>query len=290
MAPAHKDNKCGTLFWATDAAIFGLVGAIVVFGASFLEFALLLVSFFYAWFLIGTLGVMLVAMRLIFFAIIPTLIKYAKPIVIYINYLRDVFDTVENFFIVVINIFELVIEAVAALTFGAWDPGKMSFVKFVKYNQITVKEYLDELTIIQTECAHIDSTASIADQWVPHLIDEATCPYYRAMWPLPHHIGPHIYNTFGKWVSNPEPWLGNNCNANTTTKHGVLCASLAVGYPMLEVVLPSVILGIFALSVLGPMTRVITYFIRAAIDIVMIVACNLSTAIHTSEAVLKMLC
>jgi hypothetical protein len=289
MAPVN-DNKCGKLFWATDAAIFGLVGSVVVFGASFLEFAILMISFFYAWFLVGTLGVMLIAMRLIFFAIIPTLIKYAKPIVIYINYLRDVFDTVENFFIVVINIFELVIEAVAALTLGAWDPGKMSFVKFVKYNQISVKEYLDELTLIQTECVHIDSTASIADQWVPHLIDEATCPYYRALWPLPYNVGPHVYNTFGVWVSNPEPWVGNNCDANTTTKHGVLCASLAVGYPMLEVVLPSIILGIFTLSVLGPMTRVLAYTLRTANDLVRIVACNIVIAVHKSEEILRLLC
>jgi len=264
------------------------VAAVTVeFVFSFFEFGLLLASFFYAWSMVLGLGVGLIVLRFAFFALVPFMLEFAVPIVDIINIILVLLTLMEDAVITLVDVVIEVMDAVSAL-FG--DPMDVKTIDYKGFTTITYAEFEDELKLIATECHPIDSTAAIVDQWLPELIDEEFCPVYRSLWPLPYDIGPSLYNTFGAWVSDPTPWEGNNCDRVVETKHGVLCGSIAVGYPILEVLFPSVIVGIFILSSGSQLAAIIRFAVDTTVEIVFGLATSVLHVIEEIDKVVQRAC
>ena len=224
----------------------------VIFAASLAEFWVLMVAFFYAWFTIGAGGLTLVVMRGAFIELIPFLISIAVPACDLLNAFLIAFGIVEEGAIVVINV---VIGLISIFDH------RLHHIKPAKFHQISYHEYVRDLRIIGKECVPIDSTYAIAEQFVPSFLSDSLCPVYRAMWPLPYDIAQTLYQPMSAVVADPTPYPGNNCDRNETARHGLLCAGIGVGYPVVEVVLPTVIIGIFILSSGGPFFAMIVEII-----------------------------
>ena len=229
--------------YAKTVELTGFYG--VELAASLAEYALLLISFFYAWLLVLGVGITLVVMRQGFLDLIPWFRDHIKFATAWVNWMLIVLQSLEDVLTAVVN---FILGALALFGYH----GKT--LKYHKFYTLTERQVQHELNIIAINCAHIDSTYKIAEQFTPELIASVggdVCPYFRLIQPLPHNVGDSIYAPFSSYVPDPSPWpMGNNCASNSTNQvnYGVLCGSIAVGYPVLEILLPMVLIGIFLLS------------------------------------------
>lgn len=57
---------------------------------------------------------------------------------------------------------------------------------------------------------------------------------------------------------DPEPYPGNNCECNQYCTHQIACVILGSGYLVLEVLLPLLLAGLLASSLLVPVLKLIT--------------------------------
>ena len=283
-------GRCNKKWRLGLSAIAHLAAASIAFLFSFFQFGILMVAFFYAWFFVLAVGILLVLARLGFFALIPTLLQYSVPIVDLINVCLVLFTLLEDAVITLIDAVVIVVDAVSALM-GDDDP-PLSLIEYEDFTTITYSEFEEDLRLIATECTPIDSTVDIADQWLPALLDETLCPVFRSVYALPYNIGPRLYQTFGGgWVSDPTPWpMGNNCDRVVTTRHGILCGSLAVGYPVLEVIFPSVILGIFILSSGSQLSSLVAWIMTTTTRLVGSTACSVTSALRSVNLFAKFIC
>jgi hypothetical protein len=216
------------------AAIF-LTIATVKFVLTLVEFAILVVSFFYAWFSVLIVGFGLILARKTLLGSIPFLIDLAVPITLFVDSVIISHDMLEAFCTTVHN-------AIGSLI-GETD------VSFTPISPISVDAFSAEMKMISKECTPIDSVSAIAIQWLPELVDETLCPVFRAMWPIPYNLSRTVYAPFSGWVSDPTPYPhGGNCVRNSTNSHGIFCAALAIGYPVIEVILPSLFGGLLLVS------------------------------------------
>lgn len=239
------------------------------------EFAILVVSFFYAWFSVLIVGGGLVLARKTFLLSIPALIDLAVPLTLFIDGIIVSFDMIEAFCTTVHNMIGTLI--------GETD------VSFTPVMPFTVDAFKADLELIARECAPIDSVSAIAAQWVPEVVDHALCPVFRALWPLPHGLAAKLYAPFDGWVSDPTPFPnGGNCARPQAETHGVLCAALAVGYAVLEVVLPSVFVGLLIVSSGAELAGIIWWILMlfaATVDECACILLNLVRALRDALAV-----
>jgi len=269
---------CAGRLWSLERAVVFLTLQAIELAATLVEFAILVVSFFYAWFGILVVGVGLILIRKTFLAMIPVLVTLSVPLTFWLNEIIASFDMLENFCI-------LVVKMIGGLLGGGGD------VNFVKVHTLTVDSVVDELKHIADTCKSIDSVASIADQWVPALVDELMCPVFRAIWPLPFDIGPRLYGPFDGWVSDPTPFPnGGNCAREATDPGAIVCAALAVGFGVLEVVLPSVFVGLFLMSSGGRLAGFLAMLATVVYRGVAVAACALATAIATLRKSVECAC
>ena len=226
---------CEAKLWSIERAAIFLTLTTFKLVLTLLEFAILVVSFFYAWFSVLVVGIGLVLLRKTFLLSIPLLIDLAIPITIFIDSVIEGYDMLEVFCTTVHNTIGFLI--------GETD------VAFKPVSPFTVDAFSAELKAISKQCTPIDSVAAIAMQWMPELVDEVMCPVFRAMWPIPHSFSQTLYAPFAGWVSDPTPYPdGGNCVRPPSETHGVMCAALAVGFGVLEVILPSVFVGLLLVS------------------------------------------
>jgi len=237
---------------ALEKASFKIVMYSVAFGVSLAEFWILMTAFFYAWFGIGIAGLFLITLRAVFIELIPHMLHAAKFWTGVTNAFLDAFGIVENGAIVVID---------AVMSIVGFFSGKLHPIHPQKFGHISINQFKTELTLISRQCPPVDSTYAIAREFLPPFISDSLCPVYRALWPLPYDISKKLYEPLSLVVADPTPYPGNNCDRNSTPEYNVVCAGLAVGYPVLEVLLPTVIFGVFILSSGGPLSSLVYEFV-----------------------------
>jgi len=272
---------CSQQLWSIERAVVFLTIHTIRFTLTFAEFFLLLVSFFYAWFSVGVVGLVWVVYRQVFLSSIPLLIDLAVPLTLFVDAIIVSFDTLEN-------VVAVLYDAANAIASAFGDGG--TYMKFTKITVLSVDQVTDELKLIALQCTPIDSVTAIADQWMPRLLDDAMCPLFRATWPLPHGIGETLYHPFRGWVSDPTPYPGNNCDPPPVVSHGILCAALAVGYGVVEVVLPSVFVGIFLMSSGGELASVLWGIASVCVACLSVVACWLSRVVTALRTTVRCAC
>ena len=291
--------------WSVERAVFALVGAVLVFLASLIEFGILAAAFFYAWASVIGVGLYLLFVRFAFLRSIPAIIYLAGPIIGVANAFIAAFVSLEDVVITIVttiddakDLFENVANALASVFTGSKDHQ----VDYAKYNFVRATFlHKDQLTRplkdIATACRDVDSVASIAAQWMPPLVDAVMCPVFRSLWPLPYSIGPSLYGPWSGWVSDPTPFnnppmpMGNNCQStHDRDPYGVFCACLAAGFPVLEVILPCVFIGILLLSSGSEIGAVIAWALRAAVRAAMLAAGLVVSLVNETEKWAKMVC
>ncbi len=280
-------GSCGARAWSFEGALVGLVEAVVGVIVSLLQFFLLLYAFCYAWMLTAGIGAWLIFFRWAFFKSIPWLIRHADFVVGVLNVFIATFELLENVVITVVDAIAIIADAVDFLT--GHKPA-MKVLDYVPFNVLTVGEYESELRLIARECAPIDSVVAIFDEWVPRLVDEATCPAYRAIQPVSFGVGRWVYRKFGWWVSDPTPYPGNNCDRPEGPRHGVLCSCLAVGYPVFEVLLPLVFLGIIVLSSGPQLWSLARYTFATVYRALRVAACYMEGAVGAALSATHVCC
>lgn len=264
---------CATKLWSIERAVIFLTLATFEFVLTLFEFAVLVVSFFYAWFSVLVVGVALIHARKTFLESIPLLIDLAVPVTVFVDSVIVSYDMLEVFCTTVHN-------AIGHLI-GATD------VSFTPINVFTADAFTAELKAIAVECSHIDSVAAIAMQWMPGLVDAALCPAFRAIWPIPYGVAPALYAPFAGWVSDPTPYPnGGNCASPPPTKNGLFCAGLAVGFGVIEVVLPSVFVGLLLVSSGAQLFGMLWWAFRLVFAVLDEAACILLTAVRRARGAL----
>lgn len=259
-APDAMANRFLSELWSLQSAVFFLFTAAIHLLASLVEFGVLLVAFFYAWAGVLALGIYLVGLRWLFLQLIPLLIDLAGPIVLFVNVIITAWVSLEDIVIAIVDTTENIgdfIKNIGTAVDNVITGSHHHMADYVKYHfkhldLVSEDDFTGPLKQIARDCTPIDSVASIADQWLPRLVDRGMCPVFRSLWPMPGGLGVALYEPWSGWVSDPTPFgvgAGNNCaSTKTMPEYGVACACIAVGFPVLEVLLPCVFVGIFLLS------------------------------------------
>ena len=269
-----------------DAAVVAGEYSIEV-AASFGEYGILLVSFFYAWLSVLVVGSFLVVTRAAFLSAIPWFQDHLTFATDFANAILVVITALEDVVISIINFVE------SALSIFGYH-GK--HLKYHAFKTVSKRQVANELTVIASHCGRIDSTARIAEQFMPpliNLIGGEVCPYFRLLLPLPHGIGESLYKPFKAYVPDPSPWpTGNNCAVNSTNEvqYGILCGSIAIGYPILEILLPMVLIGLLILSSGSAIARLIDQLLKIAWTSIKFCKNVVMQVIHATKKIGNIIC
>lgn len=206
-------------------------------------FSLLLVVNAWSLALVFTTGVVLVAFRQAFLAMIPFMLTNAKPIVWIINHLCLLaLNIVIDAFIVAMDVVIGVVDAFPGVN--------VREVSFVHIPEVTYADFELTLRECAMTCSKVDSIPTMWGFAVAPELSRAACPYFRAIYPIAW-LRPVSDAFVGVATFNPDPDT-NNCAA-----HGefvgvqapvALCTGLAGGFVVLEVLLPMLVAGLLLLS------------------------------------------
>lgn len=316
-------RTCSSLTWAAEHALVGIVSNSVMLCLNLANFFLFLMATATVWGGILVAGLVFVATRELFLLSIPVLCEYADILAIWFTmvlifsyYLWQAVKIILKVVLVIVNFAEEIVEKITDAIDAVGDALGIHFpsVSLPRFDSsglsaqnappdsVSADDIRTELHMILDHCEDIDSTAAIANQWVPTLVGSGFCPYFRALYPLDYNIGPALYDTFGRgWVPDPTPYpLGNNCNQsmfytptnnqvgisivpNENRQYGILCAGLGVGYPTLEVVLPIIFIGIFMITCGAQFWAIVGYAFVFVKRVVWATACWVSKFLHAIE-------
>jgi len=222
-------------------AVARFVGSVVSLAAGLAGFAMLVVTFSWAFGFILLAGGGLLMTRVVFFWTAPFMLRHA-PIIV--GYLNDI----------VITALDVVIDAVvlAINVLRSADPfyhgGDIPWADLAK---VSVAEFEAALREAMQTCVKVDSLGTMWSFAVTPTVSGAACPLVRAAYPVADRIGLDMSPLNGVVTYDPRP-DGNNCApqgefAGSSAPVG-LCIGLASGYVVIEVVLPLLIGGLFCLA------------------------------------------
>ena len=211
-------------------------------------------------------GAVLVGARLLFFKMIPELIRFADPIVLGINTMLLALDTFSDVVSVVIEALSMGVDSVQPLDFDT----------------ISVAEYKTTLKEIVLVCTDYNSVGTVWSRMLVPDISQSVCPYVRAVRPV---VGSDLDFLDGFVTTNSDPY-GNNCDVVRPPEYAGVCVGLASGYIVLEVLLP-LLLGCLFLWTTG---RSLFKLVWALSGFVLLVTASLIDAViwvaDTGEAVI----
>lgn len=199
--------------------------------------------------IIFAVGWILIAVRIMFMWMVPTLCKISGVLTVCINMIMIAVALIVDIIVAAIFVVE---EIVYALKAGhGHRPTLGKFMGPPELDDHEVKSFLQE---IASTCGAYDSFQSIWGFVVKSVASPTVCPVIRATFALQPKRGINWYAiTDGAlgWLShNAEPYPGNNCEDNSEAPEWV-CVGLGTGYIVLELLLPILIGGIFVYTMSG---------------------------------------
>lgn len=213
------------------------------------------------------LGMLLVYVRLAIFVMIPLVNEFIVPIVIGLDYTM-IFFQAES---VVLKIgWDIIAGALNGLTFGATNlPIFKGPFSFYPKGLLSPKKAKAAINTFATTCISYDSVDVIFAKMARTLIGPSLCPVLRYIYPVKPLFDAAMW-VLG-WASPDPTPLGyageNNCK-DSPNDFSWVCAAVGVGYVVLEVVFPLMLL-FFALEVLTvPTVRLIVVLVEEVVYIV----------------------
>lgn len=226
---------------------------------------LLIIPNLQAFGMIFVLGWILIAARIVFLWLVPTLCKISGILCGTINLLMEAL----NIFIQgIILAFFLVQETVYTLKGGIGPrPTHRAYESPKHISDDEMKAFLNR---IASTCGVYDGFVPIWNFVVRAVASPTVCPVIRATYPVQPENGINLYTvtnaTLG-WMSfDSEPYPGGNCEARQGMPDWV-CVGLGAGYLVLELFLPVLAGGLFVYTLSGPFMALL-YRIAVAIWVV----------------------
>lgn len=191
-----------------------------------------------AYLLIGGLG--LVILRWAFFKALPTLIRFAGPLTVLVEFFASII-------VLFIDAAITVVDAIIKLEkfFGAKPTNNM--VKFVGFKLFTVSEVKNELIFILNTCQPYDNAYTVISHSIKRAAHKPVCALvrytYPSSWVYTMASGSLSWLYFGS--AEPDNTHAALPDMNCELPPGqegqyipAVCAALGAGYVILEIVLP----------------------------------------------------
>ena len=228
--------------------------------------------------IVTAVGAVLVLIRLAFFASIPFLTDHTKTFVNLINIFIESFEVTEN----IVKAIILVVEDAISVLSGDGLDGDYEPTAFTS---ITYSQFSDAMATVQEECTQIDSVYAMVNAAVPPTTSPLLCPVLRAAYPLPGV--PRLAESLSWWSVGADPGVGgNNCRSvpGDALEYFYLCNGIGVGYIVLEVLLPILLLTMFISSSGKDVLNVIRWYISLAKDLLVAASHSLTVLIGGIKA------
>ena len=200
-------------------------------------------------------GLVLVSLRIAIFFLIPPVLKNIIPETLILDLLLT-YVSAETF--VVATAWHILAEVVDKVTLGAVDfPPIGAPTKFNVYN-LKPQRLESAISTFAVTCAPYDSISTIVGRSFRVFLGPVVCPVLRYVYPVPW-LYKALYFMVG-WMS-PDPTPAgfdgeNNCKEDPES-FAWPCAVVGMGYIILELVLPLVIVFILIETLLPALVRVL---------------------------------
>lgn len=217
---------------------------------SMCAFAVLLVAFAWSLLLVAGIGTTLILLRAGFLEAIPFMLDHIKVFTDIANTMILIIDAIQFAFYFIYDAVVALIKVVHAVE-CAFKPSSCSdgpgFKKDSPVKLITYAEFKRSMQNVAEECTGINSMSAIVSAAAPRVFGPWLCPLLRAGTPLAG-VG-RLSEALSPTVPDPTPWPGNNCDPEYTPLDNlVLCDCIGVGYFVLELLFPILVLGILLMS------------------------------------------
>ena len=238
--------------------------------------------------IIMAIGGVLVLMRLAFFACIPFMLDHVHTFVDTINVFIVTFVSIETVVDALIAASEAVINGLDAVTFGlTGSVHQDSFYKHRDFDGISYAEFTDAIQLVQRECQPIDSVYAMINHAVPAATSPLLCPLLRAGYPLPGV--PRLSRFLVWWSADPNPGVGgNNCfePLGSGLTYAYLCDGIGVGYIVLEIILPILLISLFMVSSGRDLMNLLLYASKLCVHLLEAAAESVSIVVMTARQML----
>ena len=207
------------------------------------------------------LGLLLVYLRLAIFSAIPTINEFIVPIVIGLDAVMIDFQIQSTLLKVGWNVIAKVVDTFG----GSLQPLKGPY-NFFPRKLITPKQAKAVLNDFASTCVSYDSVDIIFAKVARTLIGPSLCPVLRYIYPVKPLFDAAMWMV--GWASPDPTPLGyageNNCQ-DSPNDFSWVCAAVGVGYVVLEVIFPILILFIALEALLVPTARFCVVIIEEVI-------------------------
>lgn len=213
------------------------------------EFVMICALKFYVFLPFVWIGRNALLARYLFLWLIPVVLRLTKPIVFTINLILAWLTLVLDECVLVIRAIEAAINVLVKL----FDHGHGVFntiPNYPKVFQITDTQFRNTLKALPATCVKFESAPEILIFFTKYVFHDLVCPIVRYTYPL-NWVYTLSSDTFKTWAyyGNAAPFPntpGENCDSNNeVTSADFICAGLGVGYIILELALPILLLAIF---------------------------------------------
>jgi hypothetical protein len=215
-----------------EGAVGLALALVIAFPAKLLLFGVILL------YLLGV-GLILIGIRLVFMFLLPTLIRFAAPLTVII----DFFETI---IVIFIDAAITVVDGIIAVAdFFSGKPAN-NMVHFVGVKLFTVDQVRDELRYILENCRSDTNAWGVMSRILHSVSQKPVCSAMRYIYPSPWLYGAStgvagwLYE--GSAIPDPSP-SGQDSNENCFVhiESGYIppvCAALGSGYVLVEMVVP----------------------------------------------------
>jgi hypothetical protein len=258
--------------WILERTVVGVTRLAV----ATVEFAVICALKFYVLFPFAWIGVFAIFARRLFIWSIPTLLKLTGPLVFTINIIIDWLTLVLDEVVLVVRAIEGVVNAIAKL-FPGHHSVFNSIPNYPSVFQITDAEFRATLKAIPPTCVRFQSASSISFFFSKYGLHSTVCPAVRYTYPI-EWVYTIVSGFFKPWAyygdAAPFPNTpGQNCESDgAVTNTDFLCAGIGVGYIILDLALPILIIAIFLFVTVTALYDIVsagvyTFYIAAGIGI-----------------------
>lgn len=234
----------------------------------------LILKFYILGFLLA-LGLALVTLRQFFLWLCPVLVNISHVVTFFLNVILLFLDVFIDALILVLKVIFDIISVLSSK--GNAD----SLIKWVHYHPLSAAKLRQVLTSIPATCRKYDGAGIIIQFLVRYNVHEYTCPAVRYLYPMQWLYTVNEFILGWTYYGSAKPFTDisdENCLKTGNQREDYVCAGLGIGFIILEVLLPVLLIYIVWTQV-GPGIKKILwagfvwifYLIEYSVDIIVFV-------------------